>query len=36
MHSLALYNSNTPEGLIALILKMVRPEKMFRVSLGWR
>jgi len=29
-------NSYTPEGLIALVLKIVRPEEMSRVSLGCR
>jgi hypothetical protein len=29
-------NSNTLEGLIALILKIVRPEEVFRISLGYR
>jgi len=32
---LAPYNSNTLEGLIALILKIVRPEEVSRVSLGY-
>jgi hypothetical protein len=32
--SLAPCNSNTPEGLIALILKIVQLEEMFRVSLS--
>jgi len=32
--SLIPYNSNTPEGLITLILKIVRPEEVSRVSLG--
>jgi hypothetical protein len=36
VHSSAPCSSNTPEGMIALILKIVRPEEVSRVSFGYR
>jgi hypothetical protein len=36
VHSSAPCNSNTPKGMIALILKIVRPEEVSKVSLGYR
>ncbi len=34
MHLLGPCNSNTPKGLITLILKIVQPKEVSRVSLG--
>jgi hypothetical protein len=35
MRSSTPYNSNTPESSIALILKIVRPKEVSKVSLGF-